>query len=84
MLNVHFFTVHCFLKISSRDKEIGRLTSLLEGGRSSQVVTGDCCYKDTEGRLSKMQDEINKLKHEKLKLEDNLKGILIYTTYFCP
>lgn len=53
-----------------------RLNSLLEGGRPPDAINKDCCYKDTEGKMGRMQDEINTLKREKKILEDRLKGLV--------
>lgn len=50
--------------------------SLLEGGRPTQAVSNDCCYRNSEGKLSKLQDEVNILRKEKSNLESCLKGIL--------
>lgn len=58
----------------SRDREIERLSALLEGGRPIQAVNSDCCYRDAEGRISSMQDEINILRKEKCNLEICWKG----------
>lgn len=69
------FLAFCF-KIASRDREIERLGSLLEGGRPAQAVNSDCCYKGSEGRVSRLQDEVNVLKKEKANLENGLKGML--------
>lgn len=71
---VLLFVKWIVLKINSRDREIQRLTAMLEGGRPTHALNTDCCYRDTEGRLARLQDNINVLRREKLTLEDRLKG----------
>lgn len=66
----------------SREHEIERLASLLEGGRPIQAVNSDCCYRDTEARINVMQDEINVLKKEKCNLEICWKGNIPVFVYF--
>lgn len=47
---------------------------MLEGGRPIQALSQDCCYKDVEGKLSRMQNEICCLRKDKGELESQLKG----------
>lgn len=75
LLKTFITSVKFVLKIVSRDREIERLSALLEGGRPVQAVNSECCYKDSEGRICRMRDEINLLKKEKSSLENCLKGI---------
>ncbi|GJQ82867.1 hypothetical protein Trydic_g2605 [Trypoxylus dichotomus] len=64
-------------QINSRDKEIQRLVSLLEGGRPLQALNQDCCYKDVESKMSRLQDDIEILQRSKKDLENRLKEALI-------
>lgn len=58
----------------SRDREIERMSSLLEGGRPIQALNSDCCYRVSEERIASLQDEVNALKKEKCNLEICWKG----------
>ncbi|XP_017768019.1 PREDICTED: centrosomal protein of 135 kDa-like isoform X2 [Nicrophorus vespilloides] len=60
-------------KLINREKEIGRLGNLLQGGRPQEVLNGDCCYQDINVKLLNKQDEINSLYKEKMELEIKLK-----------
>ncbi|KAK9710694.1 hypothetical protein QE152_g25895 [Popillia japonica] len=64
-------------QINSRDKEIQRLVSLLEGGRPIQALNQDCCYKDVELKMSRMQDDIEIMQRSRKDLENRLKEAVI-------
>lgn len=46
----------------------------MEGGRSAEAVTKDCCYKNVDNKIGTMQDDINALKLENNSLQNQLKG----------
>lgn len=51
-------------QLVTRDEEINRLQSLVEGGRSYKSASKDCCFQ-TDGQVVLLHDELNKLKKEK-------------------
>lgn len=55
---------------------------MLEGGRPLNALNQECCFKDVEGKLSRMQDEVVNLQKCKRDLEERLKGILNITLKF--
>ncbi|XP_050293556.1 early endosome antigen 1-like isoform X3 [Anthonomus grandis grandis] len=56
-----------------REEEIDRLHSLLEGGRSYSSASKDCCYKNIEGHVTVLQDEITRLRKDNIDLKNQLK-----------
>lgn len=50
---------------------------MLQGGRPRDAVNQDCCYKDVDIQMTKMQDEITNLRKSNIELEDKLRGIVI-------
>jgi hypothetical protein len=65
-------------QMSNRDKEIRRLSALLEGGRPLHAIKKDCCCnKGSHDGISTMQEEVNKILQEKHVLENRLKGIIL-------
>jgi centrosomal protein CEP135 len=64
-------------QMSNRDKEIRRLSALLEGGRPLHAIKKDCCCnKGSHDGISTMQEEVNKILQEKHVLENRLKESL--------
>lgn len=53
------------------------MTQMLEGGRPVMAVNKDCCYKDAEGKVYILQNEICTLETDKANLESQLKGIYL-------
>ncbi|CAG9823230.1 unnamed protein product [Phaedon cochleariae] len=60
-------------QLHTRDEEIDRLNKLLEGGRTTKVLSKDCCYKNIDNKIGSLQDEINSLKRQKNLLQNQLK-----------
>lgn len=54
---------------------------MLKGGRSLQALNQDCCFKEVDVRVNKMQDEVNNLQKNNLELENKLHGITSHFTY---
>nr|XP_022912788.1 centrosomal protein of 135 kDa isoform X2 [Onthophagus taurus] len=63
-------------QVNSRDKEIKRLTQMLHGGRPLEALNQDCCYKDIEVKIAKLQDEVANLKRLNFDLETRLKDAI--------
>lgn len=63
------------LQLQNREDEIKRLNGLLEGGRTAEAVSKDCCYKNVDNKIGILQDQITGLKLERNSLENHLKGI---------
>lgn len=61
-------------QLQSRDEEIKRLSLLLEGGRPTEAISKDCCYKNVDNKIGSLQDEITALKLENNSLQNQLKG----------
>lgn len=53
---------------------------MLKGGRSLQALNQDCCFKEVDVRINKMQDEVNNLQKNNLELENKLHGIILHFT----
>ncbi|CAG9764418.1 unnamed protein product [Ceutorhynchus assimilis] len=56
-------------KLKTRDDEICRLHSLVEGGRTYASANKDCCFKNIDGQIVVLQDEITQLKKERKNLQ---------------
>ncbi|XP_025835100.1 centrosomal protein of 135 kDa isoform X2 [Agrilus planipennis] len=70
--------IKCYKQqVRCREKEIERLQCMLEGGRPADALVKDCCYKDAEEKLEKLQDELCQLKKEKMDLEEHLRESVI-------
>ncbi|KAB0799230.1 hypothetical protein PPYR_07110 [Photinus pyralis] len=63
-------------QIFNRDKEIERLTQMLEGGRPMAAVYKDYCPKESEGLVTQLQKQASFLQKEKAELEVRLKEAL--------
>lgn len=66
--------VEIFLQLNNRDKEIQRLTALLEGGRPLPALNKDCCYKDMVAKLNSFSEEISLLHTKNHELDLQLAG----------
>lgn len=49
----------------------------MEGGRPVQALNQDCCYKDVEAKMIRMQEDIEILQRSKRDLENRLKEAVI-------
>lgn len=58
--------------MDSRDREIGRLNSLLVGGRPSSALAKDCCYRG----VGTLTEDMQELQKEKSKLQQQLEACL--------
>ncbi|XP_049825756.1 centrosomal protein of 135 kDa isoform X3 [Aethina tumida] len=63
----------CENQINARDKEIERLTGLVQGGRPLKALNKDCCYKNVDNKCQALHEHIHKLKEENILLQNNLK-----------
>ncbi|XP_019756945.2 centrosomal protein of 135 kDa isoform X1 [Dendroctonus ponderosae] len=60
-------------QVKTRDEQIERLQSLMEGGRSYNSASKNCCYKNIDRQIVILQDEVTRLKKEKSELEMQIK-----------
>ncbi|PSN39078.1 hypothetical protein C0J52_07358 [Blattella germanica] len=62
-------------QLNNRDREIHRLTSMLEGGRPITAIRKDCCCscKDTISQIDSLTSEVKRLKIRKEELEQEVK-----------
>ncbi|XP_066998908.2 centrosomal protein of 135 kDa [Anabrus simplex] len=65
----------CSLKtqLHNREKEIERLSVMLEGGRPVSAINKDCVYKDLEKQVAKSSEEIKRLEELNKELELKLR-----------
>lgn len=58
-------------KLSNRDKEIARLSALLEGGRPLPALSKDCCYKEMSNKIAELAEDLEalRLKNHELDLQ---------------
>lgn len=49
----------------------------MEGGRPIQALNQDCCYKDVDVKMTRMQEDIDNLQKSKKDLENRLKEAVI-------
>lgn len=59
-------------KLCNREKEIERLSALLEGGRPLPALSKDCCYKDMTGKIGQLAEELDKMHTKNHELEMQL------------
>lgn len=48
---------------------------MLQGGRPREAVNLDCCYKDVDIQINKMQEEITNLRRSNADLEGKMRGL---------
>ncbi|KAJ9592863.1 hypothetical protein L9F63_015441, partial [Diploptera punctata] len=62
-------------QLNNRDREIARLSKMLEGGRPITAIKKDCCCscKDINHKINSLKTEVKILEHKKEELEQQVK-----------
>lgn len=59
-------------RLCNREKEIARLSALLEGGRPLPALSKDCCYKDMTSKIEQLAEELETMRAKNSELDMQL------------